>query len=116
MSLADKVSEGISSTRSWFFTPTSRGEMVNYLARKDLKSYLERVPENKRTDLYKRLEHHVEQSFNKYVPYMQSWTQKAASITGMASTLSEGYQLSGLAKVALTGAQYSPLHTFMFLG
>lgn len=116
MSLTTIVSNELRSAKNFLLTPKEKSDMVSYLVdSREIKPYLQRFSEQDRRNLYARLEHHVQTGFEKYGKYMGTWTQKAANITSTTSAISQGYQLSGLAQAVYTGAQYSPLHAYMFL-
>ena len=114
MALTDIVSTEFRKVKNFLFTPKEKSDMLTYLTDVELKDYFGKVPEEQRRQLYQRLEHHLDQSLLKYSSYLDTWTQKAANIGGIATTIADAYQLL-ISKVPLTGAQYSPLHTLMVL-
>ncbi|MEK6984111.1 MAG: hypothetical protein AABX33_06055 [Nanoarchaeota archaeon] len=115
MALTDIVSGEFQRVKNFLFTPKEKGAMLQYLTQYDLKDQFTRAPEDQRRKLYERLEHHLDQTILKYSSYLNSWTQKAAGIGGIATGVMDAYAMFG-SKYTLPAAMYWPLHAAMVIG
>ena len=114
MDLTDIVKTEFGKVKNFLFTPKGKIEMMDYLANVELKQQFAAMPEEKRKELYSRLEQHVDASMKKYSVQMDSWYQKAANVGGITTAIVDAYETL-LSKIPLTGQQYLPLHKLMVM-
>lgn len=115
MALTDIVSSEFARVKNLLFTPKEKSGMLDYLVKYDLKNHFESISEDQKQKLYGGLEHHLDQALLKYSSYLNSWTQKAANIGGIATTLMDAYEMF-FSKFTLPANMYWPLHAAMVGG
>ncbi|MBR9706349.1 hypothetical protein GOV14_04910 [Candidatus Pacearchaeota archaeon] len=114
MGLEDIVRSGYRKVKNIIWTPKKKEDMLKYLTDVDLRKYFKGVPEEKRQEYYNLLSAKLDDSRKKYYSHLGSWQQKAGNIGSVATILSDAYQFFG-SKIALTGAQYTPLAQLIYL-
>ena len=114
MALTNIVSNELGRAKNLLFTPKEKKDMLEYLTGTELRDFFKDVPEDKKPQLYQRLEYHLDQSLTKYGSQLNSWYQSASKAGGIATVIADAYQTL-LSKVPLTGAQYTPLHNLMVM-